>query len=273
VTIPTLFYERNLGISTQEIVYYKIVLCEEEPDTGFITVLINVPDNPTMNITAHGWPPVELGNSATQFTSTTVFATNYIWGQTAYSTIVVPYNVNNFVGRTFYLRVTAKIFSVNYNLQIGFSSSGTPTPGTYDSRAFPTQNVVGAFNYLEQYGTTGNTPLSVGNLQGAYFFVQFCDADIMSNTYTVTITLTSNPSKPRSAFNLYACIASQIVQSSCNEYIYSEADEETAPVATVTVQNTAAYPLNQGIWILVDGYGGELDGQNSFFLQAKLETT
>jgi len=271
VTIPSIFYTRNFGINTQEINYYKVVLCEEQPASGYITVLINVPNNPIMNMTAHGWPAVELGYSATGFTSSTVFTTNYIWGQTALSTIVVAYDVTNFMADTFYIRVTAEVFSTNYNLQVLFSSTGTPTPWHYDSRAFPTQVVQGPFSFLEQYGTTGTSPLSVNNLDVSYFFVQFCDLDIASGSYSVTITATANPAKPRSAFNLYACAATSIPLSACNEYNNNGQDQNTAIVVTVQLQNSVT-PLGDGIYILVEGFGGELDSKNSFFLQAKLES-
>jgi len=273
VTINTLFFSRNLGVSTQEIDYWKVSICTDQPDSGWIQVLINVPANPIMNITNHGWPVVELGTSSTSFTSSTVFATNYVWGYSASSTIQVQYDVTNFVSRTFYIRVTSKTFSTTYGLQVKLLSTSTTKTGSYDSRAFPTQNVQGAFQFLDQYGTTGTVPATVGNLDSAYYFVKFCNSDILnpSSAYHVNIQLVADPSKPRSAFNVYACPASTFVMTSCTNFFYAVADEETAPVGSVSLTNSVSQPLSSGIWILVAGEGGELDSKNNFFLSAKLE--
>jgi len=274
VALPVTYYspvQYNLGTGINSIVYSKFVQCANSTaNNPYISISILQPTNVPFKVTS-AFGAMEVSTCPNSFEDDCIIAANYIYSnsmiQSASNTIVIPFNISQ---STLYFRLIAVISGIEVALHISYVETAEIFTGQHNSAVFGT--AMGGsnwqtFNQLVKTDTIDNVNTTTNN----YYYVSFCENAIGNPAqYTVTVTVTSTPSTPLAGFNLAACSVSSIPLNACQVYNKINgvvATESSASTTSVEMDSTDnSYSLSEGIYIDVNGVGGELNGANEYLL-------
>jgi hypothetical protein len=276
--IPVILERGSFGsVNTNEINYYSVQPCPDScADNGYATLSVSLPSNPTW-ISNYPLVTVELSTCQYTFDASCIFATNYIWSSQVFFPVITwswPKNLD--ANGRFYIRVTAQTKAVSYTFDIQFSPISSDTTWEYNFNAFKQSTVASntVFSQLGQYISLPETA-QVQNYDLDMYFVKFCGEDFPSgcgcyNDFSVIVTVTATADKPMSMFNLFACAYNFPNSANCYNGNFQVANREAASVVQLTLNNTAVFNATEGIYIGVQGAGGESDWNNEYTANLKL---
>jgi len=274
INLPVVYYAYNqLTASAETINWLQLKPCSAgTANNANMQITIIQPSNPTfVQDNQLCYAVVEVSSCADSFDAECIIATNYVKSSNAFSylsnNITIPYNAS------------IDVLSIRYQAYV--SDCAITVHITYVSEEVPINN--GIF-YDEVFGTfavPSNDPTTflqyvqsdavatVKNLNFNSYYLSFCESDI-NGPYTVDIIVTSDPNTPLGAFDLIACSKDYIPDNSDCTYVNkNEVGVKTSQRAasiTMVSFDTSEVTLNSGMYVNVEGIGGEPSLTNDYLL-------
>jgi len=249
------------------ITYAQLIQCDTSRGNN-PTVLISIiqPDNVDFQVNK----PFTLMEISTceHWDSECIIATNYFYDSQdnlqPFNNVSIPYNDSQ---TPLYFRFLAAISITSFSIHVSYVNITETFAGEYVSTVF--NNIALGNNYYKFSQMAKNDELStVMTLSSAFYYISFCE-DAIIGDYSVTATVNGQPYTPLAGFDLAICSKNVVTQQNCQVYNGGikgiSASETGASVAFVTL-DSADVAISDGLYINVNGYGGELDGFNDFIL-------
>jgi hypothetical protein len=275
--LPVVFYTYGqLTALTTTVQWVSLIPCEDSTaNYPMMEVSIIQPENPSFS-NAGAFTVLEISSCANSFATNCIIGVNYNknGGQiTAYNKVIIPYNssVTNLA-----IRYKSEFAVAPISIHVSYGNDDE-FQGKYDSSVFNSANTpalpatyFGQFVKLDDIG-------SVQNEQYQYYYIAFCEKDIIINSqnyYTVDIQVSSDFSTPLAAFDLVGCSAQDIpdyvhdctLLNDNNPAVITSED----PASIVSIQmSSKTMDLSGGIYVGVWGYGGELASNNAYYFSVE----
>eukprot|EP01084_Bolivina_argentea_P293455 504710_1 len=263
IEIPRVWYLKELAhLSTRKVSYY-IGSIQTSGSLDQASLEITLPENPNWEAD-HPHAMVQLSYCQDDFRQECVFATNYEYGSLPelYSKIIWDINPSE---DTTYLRIlggySATIFSLEISLLTGhdtqFYAWNTNWP-------FQGSSMVGKTPKTMNQHWKSDTIYNVMDTEFCHFFLPYSDDDTVDIDVTVQTINANGPTEDHSLVQQWACIGSLTNYEWCR---WTIADWWNGYITSFNVLNVKD-ATNDGIIVVVSGYGANVDGQNHFMISA-----
>jgi len=271
--LPVVYYAyEQLASSTQNVNWLQLTPCYAGTASNpNMQVTLIQPDNPTFDQnTDQCFTVLEISACPDSFAQDCIIGTNYVHdgGDFSYlsNNITIPYNESL---TTLSFRYQSYVLGCEITLHITYVSEEVPiSNGVFDFDIFGTSNVppITPTTFLQN---VQNDQLDqVKNGQYSYYYLSFCEADI-NGPYVVSIIVTSDPSTPLAAFDIIGCSKEFVSLDDCT---YINKNEKGVVVAqqassiTMITMDSSQVSLSEGIYVKVQGVGGEISLMNNYLL-------
>jgi len=201
------------------------------------------------------------------------FATNYNWDTRSpeiFTNISWIYETeSDFI----YIRYRSYIRDIPITILVSYTDYSSINYGTFTSNVIPGTAATNAdYEPLLQYVKSSRTS-NVKTNDYEVFFFSLCTKDWPgTGDYSITVTVSSDPSYPFSAFDLIGCAYSQFPDANdCTaSNLAATSDQDAAPLVDIIMYNNQQTDLTQGVYLTVYGEGGEPDGSNVFLIDVTI---